>query len=156
MAVSRYGDLVSERKRFPLSTILLGLVALALAAGGLFALRDTSTPTPIKEPVPAASSTATADTIIPERARQTLKSIDAGRWPADAHSPGTHGGDRWMNRGGQLPRTDAKGATIQYKEWDVNPKMQGHTRDAERIVTGSDGSAWYTGDHYKTFTRMRP
>jgi len=27
-------------------------------------------------------------------------------------------------------------------------------RGAERIVTGSDGRAWYTGDHYQHFTEM--
>jgi hypothetical protein len=27
--------------------------------------------------------------------------------------------------------------------------------DAERIITGSDGSAWYTTDHYHTFHRIR-
>lgn len=60
-----------------------------------------------------------------------------------------------MNRGGDLPAADASGKPIIYQEWDVNPKQPGRSRDAERIVTGSDGSAWYTGDHYKTFTRMR-
>jgi len=53
-----------------------------------------------------------------------------------------------------LPRTDAEGNPIAYKEWDVNPPGSGG-RDAERIVTGSDGSAYYTGDHYKTFKKIR-
>ncbi|WP_433575803.1 ribonuclease domain-containing protein [Nocardia brasiliensis] len=68
---------------------------------------------------------------------------------------GTKGGGTWQNRDGTLPRTDAAGRTIAYREWDVNIKQPGHNRDAERIVTGSDHSAWYTGDHYATFTRMR-
>ena len=38
---------------------------------------------------------------------------------------------------------------------DVNPKKNGQGRDAERIVTGNDGSAWYTLDHYDTFVRIR-
>ncbi|MGR3206115.1 ribonuclease domain-containing protein [Bacillus glycinifermentans] len=42
-----------------------------------------------------------------------------------------------------------------YKEYDVNPKVKGQDRGAERIVIGEDGSAWYTNDHYKTFVRMR-
>ncbi|MEV6321492.1 ribonuclease domain-containing protein [Nocardia sp. NPDC051787] len=92
---------------------------------------------------------------VPERAYATLREIDAGRWPDSANAPGTKGGERWMNRGGDLPATDAGGKPITYREWDVNPKQAGRSRDAERIVTGSDGSAWYTGDHYKTFTRMR-
>ncbi|WP_435593067.1 ribonuclease domain-containing protein [Nocardia sp. bgisy118] len=60
-----------------------------------------------------------------------------------------------MNREGTLPRTDATGGSITYQEWDVNPKQRNRSRDAQRIVTGSDGTAWYTGDHYETFTRMR-
>ncbi len=92
---------------------------------------------------------------VPDRAYQTLTEIDAGRWPGSANAPGTKGGDQWMNRGGSLPKTDSSGKAISYREWDVNPKKRGQTRDAERIITGSDGSAYYTGDHYKTFTRMR-
>lgn len=92
---------------------------------------------------------------VPEHAYQTLTEIDAGRWPGSANAPGTKGGDQWMNRGGSLPRTDSSGKAISYREWDVNPKQRGQARDAERIITGSDGSAYYTGDHYKTFTRMR-
>ncbi|MEC3913140.1 ribonuclease domain-containing protein [Nocardia sp. CDC160] len=92
---------------------------------------------------------------VPDRAYATLVEIDAGRWPDSANAPGTHGGDPWENRSGQLPRKDSAGKAITYQEWDVNPKQRGQTRDAERIITGSDGSAYYTGDHYKTFTRMR-
>ncbi|MBF6327379.1 ribonuclease domain-containing protein [Nocardia transvalensis] len=92
---------------------------------------------------------------VPDHAYRTLREIDAGRWPDSADAPGTKGGDQWMNRGGSLPRTDSSGKQITYREWDVNPKKPGRSRDAERIVTGSDGSAYYTGDHYKTFTRMR-
>ncbi|WP_227998642.1 ribonuclease domain-containing protein [Nocardia australiensis] len=92
---------------------------------------------------------------VPDRAYTTLTEIDAGRWPGSANAPGTKGGDRWMNRGGDLPAKDAAGKAVTYQEWDVNPKQPSHSRDAERIVTGSDDSVWYTGDHYKTFTRMR-
>ncbi|WP_067886085.1 ribonuclease domain-containing protein [Nocardia vaccinii] len=92
---------------------------------------------------------------VPDHAYRTLTEIDAGRWPGSANAPGTKGGDQWMNRGGSLPETDSSGKAISYREWDVNPKKRGQTRDAERIITGSDGSAYYTGDHYKTFTRMR-
>ncbi len=92
---------------------------------------------------------------VPARAYQTLTEIDAGRWPGSAGAPGTKGGDQWMNRGGSLPKTNSSGKSITYREWDVNPKQPGHTRDAQRIIAGSDGSAYYTGDHYQTFTRMR-
>lgn len=60
------------------------------------------------------------------------------------------GGDGYQT----LPKTDSNGNPITYKEWDVNPKIKGQDRGLERLVTGSDGSAWKTTDHYKTFTQM--
>jgi ribonuclease T1 len=147
---------------------VLGAVALVLLAAVL-ALYDggnTTTSTSASRATTAAASTVTAPrgdsaspvtqaSGVPERAYVTLREIDAGRWPGSANAPGTKGGDRWQNRGGDLPAADGSGKPINYQEWDVNPKQSGRSRDAERIVTGSDGSAWYTGDHYKTFTRMR-
>ncbi|MGW5143629.1 ribonuclease domain-containing protein [Nocardia beijingensis] len=152
---------------------LLGAVALVVLAAVL-ALYDggnTTTSAPASRATTAVTSTVTSTSAaprgadsaspvtqasgVPERAYATLREIDAGRWPDSANAPGTKGGERWMNRGGDLPATDGSGKPITYQEWDVNPKQSGRSRDAERIVTGSDGSAWYTGDHYKTFTRMR-
>lgn len=151
---------------------VIGAVALALLVAVLALRGGTEVTT---APVGPANTTATSDVVppataprgadsaspvtqaagVPQRAYATLREIDAGRWPESANAPGTKGGERWMNRGGDLPATDAAGKPITYREWDVNPKQPGRSRDAERIVTGSDGSAWYTGDHYKTFTRMR-
>jgi guanyl-specific ribonuclease Sa len=91
---------------------------------------------------------------VPGRATETLSKIDAGNWPP-RDNVGTKGGTTWQNRDGTLPSADGAGKPVKYLEWDVNIKKPGQNRDAERIVTGSDGSAWYTGDHYTTFTRMR-
>ncbi|MGK8553512.1 ribonuclease domain-containing protein [Nocardia gipuzkoensis] len=147
---------------------VIGAVALALIVavlalrGGTEVSTSSVGPTtstaaaPITVPRGADSaSPVTQAAGVPQRAYATLREIDAGRWPDSANAPGTKGGERWMNRGGDLPATDSTGKPITYQEWDVNPKQPGRSRDAERIVTGSDGSAWYTGDHYKTFTRMR-
>lgn len=142
--------------------LALGLLTVVLAAAGLLALRGGGE-VPSHAPSPPISQTAgntsgpavTGVPGVPDRAYATLIEIDAGRWPDSADAPGTKGGDRWMNRGGDLPAKDAAGRTITYREWDVNPKQRNRSRDAERIVTGTDGSAWYTGDHYETFTRMR-
>ncbi len=92
---------------------------------------------------------------VPAAAMATLQKIDVGKWPAAANAPGTKGGDTWRNQNRDLPTKDSVGKPISYQEWDVNPKKRGQSRDAERIITGSDGSAWYTADHYQTFTRMR-
>ncbi|WP_085197407.1 ribonuclease domain-containing protein [Mycobacterium fragae] len=96
---------------------------------------------------------------IPQNVQDTLNQIDAGKWPGSANAPGTSGGGVFRNvtPSGQhpLPTTDASGKPITYQEWDVNPRVPGQDRDTERIITGSDGSAWYTTDHYDTFHRIR-
>ncbi|WP_194817493.1 ribonuclease domain-containing protein [Nocardia sp. XZ_19_385] len=135
----------------------VAVVVVVLLA--FFAARGTDSSTQSAPGVGAASSVSgvpgTKAPGVPEHAYVTLREIDAGRWPGSANAAGTQGGERWMNREGTLARTDAAGKAITYREWDVNPKQRNRSRDAERIVTGSDGSAWYTGDHYKTFKRMR-
>jgi RHS repeat-associated protein len=92
---------------------------------------------------------------VPQRARNTLEHIEKTGEPP----PGYQGGRRFLNdgRGGGevLPKTDAAGNRITYKEYDVNPSSQGVNRGAERIVRGSDGSAYYTDTHYKTFTKIQ-
>ncbi|MET8797319.1 ribonuclease domain-containing protein [Nocardia sp. NPDC004568] len=114
----------------------------------------------VPKPAPGRTTASDAPVVskaagVPDRAYTTLVEIDAGRWPDSANAPGTKGGVPFRNREGRLPAADSAGKAVEYREWDVNPKKPGQSRDAERIVTGSDGSAWYTGDHYDTFTRMR-
>ena len=92
---------------------------------------------------------------IPQDVRDTLNQIDAGQWPGSANAPGTRGGSVFDNDEQLLPTRDASGKPITYQEWDVNPRAPGQDRDTERIVTGSDGSAWYTTDHYHSFHRIR-
>ncbi|BCK58460.1 ribonuclease domain-containing protein [Nocardia wallacei] len=148
--------------------LVLAVLAVAVVVAGVLGLRggtdsgsgsgQSVAASATAKPTAKADSSTSAPTRVagvPERAYRTLVEIDAGRWPDSAGAPGTKGGDQWMNREGTLARTDSSGKAIAYKEWDVNPKKRGQTRDAERIVTGSDGSAYYTGDHYETFTRMR-
>jgi hypothetical protein len=49
--------------------------------------------------------------------------------------------------------SDVQGNAIAWSS-DVNPYQSGVNRGGERIVRGSDGSAYYTNDHYRTFTRI--
>jgi ribonuclease T1 len=59
--------------------------------------------------------------------------------------PGYVGGREFQNRERRLPPG-------RYREYDVNPKVRGRPRDAERIVVEQQtGLAYYTGDHYRTF-----
>ena len=55
-----------------------------------------------------------------------------------------------------LPRKDANGNNITYKEFDINRKDPvTNNRDSKRFVNGSDGSVYYTDDHYMTFKRIK-
>jgi len=62
--------------------------------------------------------------------------------------PGYIGGRVFQNRERRLPPGH-------YREYDVNPKIRGRSRDAERIVIEQNtGRAYYTGNHYRTFTPL--
>jgi guanyl-specific ribonuclease Sa len=87
---------------------------------------------------------AMAETI-PLAARDTLKALE------ERHGdplPGYVGGRPFLNRERTLPRG-------RYREYDVHPKVPGKNRGAERIVIDqSTGKAYYTADHYRSFTPM--
>ncbi|MCM3895164.1 ribonuclease N [Gordonia sputi] len=102
----------------------------------------------------AATTPPGAAASVPAQVTKTLSLIDAGAWPPN-DSSGTRGGTSFGNFEGRLPKTTSSGKRITYTEWDVNRREAGRSRDAERIVTGSDGSAWYTADHYNTFVQIR-
>ena len=55
------------------------------------------------------------------------------------------GGDSFGNREKLLPKGN-------YTECDVN--YNGGYRGAERLIFGTDGSIYYTNDHYKTFEQL--
>jgi guanyl-specific ribonuclease Sa len=89
------------------------------------------------------------------KALYVLSVLDAtGRSPS-----GYVGGRQFMNdgRGGTsaLPRRDGSGRALTYHEYDVNPKVDGVDRGPERLVVGSDDSAYWTSDHYVTWSRLR-
>lgn len=100
----------------------------------------------------ASKAAKTADNVLPigpgsEKAWTVLNRVDAKGAPL----PGYKGGRVFENTQGRLPETPG----VTYKEWDVNPYVKGVNRGPERIVTGSDGSAYWTGDHYDTFLMFR-
>jgi guanyl-specific ribonuclease Sa len=88
---------------------------------------------------------------VPAKVATVLHHVDTSHKAPD----GYEGGRRFHNEEKRLPQKDKDGNAISYQEWDVNPKVQGVNRGAERLVTGSDGSAYYTSDHYRTFTKIR-
>ena len=77
-----------------------------------------------------------------QKVKDLLKAIQQHEGKA---LPGYIGGRVFQNRERRLP-------SGHYREYDVNPKIRGRSRDAERIVIEQDtGRAYYTGNHYRTF-----
>jgi guanyl-specific ribonuclease Sa len=128
-------------------------IALAIAS-------DTATQVPIQSPTMPASDSATARApavrtsaqgTIPPKVREVLAYVRKhDRAPA-----GYVGGRKFGNYENHLPKITPQGQRIQYQEWDVNPKKENQNRGAERLVTGSDGRAWYTRDHYNSFVEVK-
>ena len=64
------------------------------------------------------------------------------------------GGRIFENREHLLPEKDKNNRVIIYKEYDINPKVQGQNRGAERIILGDDESRYYTSNHYQSFIKF--
>lgn len=145
----------------------LGLgILIGLVIGALIGRNFLQKPAPLPQPAPVRHfepqppsggdggrevTSPRASVNIPQKVYDVLKYI---RQTGHA-MPGYVGGRVFQNREELLPREDNAGKPILYHEWDVNPKIEGQNRGTERIITGSDGRAWYTNDHYQTFTEIR-
>lgn len=108
-------------------------------------------PQSLDSPTPPAQVQVAPRDPVPTHARETLAYIRQHGYAP----PGFVGGRVFGNYEGQLPRYDARRKRLEYREWDVRPKAEGRTRGAERLVTASDGRAWYTADHYRTFIEVK-
>jgi dienelactone hydrolase len=102
----------------------------------------TRAPMTAREPAPKG---------IPDKVLKVLEYVDKHGEPQD----GYEGGRTFGNFERRLPITDEKGRRIKYREWDVNPLRAGVNRGVERLITGSDGGAYFTDDHYATFKKIR-
>ncbi|MFN8283531.1 MAG: ribonuclease domain-containing protein [Chitinophagales bacterium] len=88
---------------------------------------------------------------IPDKVITVLNYVKKNHEAPDGYVGGRHFG----NYERLLPERDAAGNRIEYQEWDVNAKEQGKNRGTQRLITGSDGRAWYTNNHYKSFTEVK-
>lgn len=137
-------NIVLKRKLliFLLAGVLLGL------AGSEWYHHSNSEQETGKQNTAQSSENAIA---IPRKVYETLKHIDAFGQAREGYK----GGAPFFNYEKRLPGRDPQGDLIRYREWDVNPKIKGKNRGTERLVTGSDQSAWYTHNHYKSFIKIR-
>ena len=142
--------------------IIIGLI-IGLLIGKQFFANQQVPGTNVTSTSPATSSHSQKDNTginnsqdnnnagIPQKVYEVLKYIRANHKAMNRYV----GGRVFTNRENIVPQMDSKGDPITYQEWDVNPKIQGQNRGTERILTGSDGRAWYTDDHYQSFKEIR-
>lgn len=130
----------------------LNSIALVAAAGPLGEVVDS-----IGMGVdPGAIDTAaeTAATAIPKESQEVIQSIRESGVIAQGGVRGPAVPEEFANDGRNgspiLPRGTASDP-ITYREWGTIPDPANPKPGGERIVTGSDGSAYYSPDHYKTF-----
>jgi ribonuclease T1 len=83
---------------------------------------------------------------LPAEVAETLALIDRG-----GPFPYAKDGTVFQNREGQLPRKQRG----YYHEYTV-PTPGEHDRGARRLISGGGGEIYYTGDHYRSFKRLRP
>jgi guanyl-specific ribonuclease Sa len=142
--------------------IIIGLI-IGLLIGKQFFATQQAPGTNVTSTSPTTSSPSQKDNAginnspdnnnagIPPKVYEVLKYIRANHQAMDGYV----GGRVFTNREKIVPQVDGNGNTITYQEWDVNPKIQGQNRGTERILTGSDGRAWYTNDHYQSFKEIK-
>ncbi|HVZ96160.1 MAG TPA: ribonuclease domain-containing protein [Chitinophagaceae bacterium] len=151
-----------------ISQLLLGAIALLVIGfyiGKNFSGSDNKATTTTTSPVntgnkvnePSTHAASAENTIrsvagVPQRALDVLQYVRAHGEPMEGYV----GGRTFGNYEHRLPETDEKGNPMHYREWDVNPKIEGQNRGTERLITSANGQAWYTGDHYQTFIEIKP
>lgn len=93
---------------------------------------------------------------LPEQVQSSCQSYRAIGWSGNypGQASGTSAGKVFENDEDILPVTLPSGELIEYREFDVNNKIPGKGRDALRFLKGSDGSVYYTDDHYLTFYKI--
>jgi len=128
-------------------------------AGGS-SLTSTAALTPPSTTGPVGSSKggaarAAVDPQLAAKALKVLQAVDGTGKPPK----GYQGGRAFQNdgRGGTalLPRRQLGGGVVTYLEYDVNPYRPGVNRGPQRLVLGSDRSAYVTGDHYVSWWQLR-
>ncbi|WP_341941213.1 ribonuclease domain-containing protein [Microbacterium sp. LWH10-1.2] len=110
-----------------------------------------------KTAVSAGTKVDNAVSTIPSESAEVIRSIQSSGVISQSGVKGPAVPKPFVNDGrggGQvLPLVDDAGNSIIYREWGTVPNAENLKPGGERIVTGSDGSVYYSPDHYQTFVR---
>jgi ribonuclease T1 len=119
---------------------------LAIVVVGLFVLYTkftASSNAPGTAPAFAPAGNSQIDPSVPPKVMEVLQIVRSTGRPPEGYV----GGRVFQNREGRLPSDG------DYREFDVDPHNGG--RNAERIIVEwNTKKAWYTADHYQTFTPL--
>ncbi|HEM5313756.1 TPA: hypothetical protein U1364_002198 [Streptococcus suis] len=95
---------------------------------------------------------------LPQNVQDAYKGYDGVSWQGNykGQTPKTAAGKKFDNLQSYLPKVDSSGNKISYKEYDVNNYIADvGKRDNQRFVRGSDGSVYYTWNHYDSFVKVK-
>ncbi|MET7898959.1 DUF6531 domain-containing protein [Streptomyces mirabilis] len=100
-------------------------------------------------------------TEVPEESKAVLRDIREAGVEAQGMGPQRMGPSvpqpfENSGKGGgyKLPEFDSQGNPIKYREWGTVQSIDNPKWGGERIITGNDGSAYYTPTHYQTYIVM--
>lgn len=110
-----------------------------------------STSSPVASASQASPARSKPQVQVPAKALLVLKYIRLHHSAPEGYV----GSRQFGNFEGRLPELDSAGKRIIYQEWDINPHHKGLNRGAERLITGSDLSAYYTPNHYQVFIPLK-
>ena len=87
---------------------------------------------------------------LPNNVQDAYNNYERTNWQGNynGQTSGTRAGGKYSNSNNALPQYDSSGNPISYREFDVNNKIAGQARDAQRFIIGSDGLIYFTDSHY--------
>lgn len=94
---------------------------------------------------------------LPDDVKEYYNRYENDNWETTSNDlvGGMKAGKKYKNKSKVLPTKDSDGESISYKEYDAEYSNEDGNRGTKRFVRGSDGSTYYTDDHYKTFRKVQ-
>ena len=89
-----------------------------------------------------------------EHEKEVFQNYERTGWRGQYSGGPSNAGKIFKNDGRDGGEILPKKLGLEYREYDINIKV-GPTRDDYRFVRGSDGSVYYTNNHYRTFIRVK-